>query len=36
MFPDCPRNNGLSTVWKLVPAEYVQMKNVKKNEDSAA
>jgi hypothetical protein len=29
-FPDCPRHTKLSTVWKLVKAEVVQMKTIPK------
>jgi hypothetical protein len=34
-FPDCPRHKNLSTVWKLIQAEHVQMKTVKKDGSAA-
>jgi hypothetical protein len=30
-FPDCPRHKNLSTVWKLIKAEVVQMKTQKRD-----
>ena len=32
VFPDCPRHKKLSTVWKLIKAEVVNMKEVPKQE----
>ena len=29
-FPDCPRHKKLSTVWKFVKAEVIQMKTIPK------
>jgi hypothetical protein len=34
-FPDCPRHKNLSTVWKLIKAEVVEMKTIKKKDNSA-
>jgi hypothetical protein len=36
-FPDCPNHLRLTTIWKLLPTEFVELRPVKKsNTDSAA
>jgi hypothetical protein len=35
-FPDCPRHTNLGTVSKLIEVEIIEMKTIKKNDNSAS